>query len=131
MSFLIAFEETSPYEVIADEVDITIGEGDLSHTNGKTPALPSSAAHSRDPVSTKDSGQEEDREPELEIERTVALGEKDPRILRTLLTGLPSPSSLLWSFAVLALNLLLILPTLDTVYGRLRYPSEDISSARR
>lgn len=72
----------------------------------------------------------EDRKPELNIEKTILSKKKDPKVLRTLLTGLPSPTSALWSVLVVCLNLLLVLLARDLVYGRLKYPSNDLSFAR-
>jgi len=127
VSFFISSRKTSPYEVIADEVDITIRDRDVNHPNGKPPVLPMSAAH---PQSAINGPQRVDDEPELDIKETIVLGKANPRILRTLLTGLPSPTSRLWSLIALGLNLLLVVPTVDIVYGRLRYTSNDLSFAR-
>ena len=129
VSFIISSRRTSPYEVIADEVDITIRDRDVQHPNGKPPVLPSSAAHSQTLATTREA-RREDEEPELDIEETIVLGTKDPRRLQTLLTGLPSPTSTTWSLVALGLNLLLMIPAVDIVYGRLRYTSEDLSFAR-
>ncbi|KAI9876563.1 MAG: hypothetical protein M1830_006214 [Pleopsidium flavum] len=129
VSFIINSNKTSPYEVVADEVDITIREEDATQPNGKPPALPSSAAHSQTLASTKALQRKVD-EPELDIEETILLGKKDPQVLWTLLTGLPSPTSMLWSLVVIGLNLLLVLFAVDLVYGRLKYPSNDVSFAR-
>lgn len=57
--------------------------------------------------------------------------EKPPQRWRTLLTGLPSPSSALWSLATLLINIALVLATTDFVYrAKVFYPSHDLSFAR-
>ena len=114
--------------MIADEVDITIREGDKRNTNSKSPTLPSAAAHSQSIANGNELPEENG--PELEIEETVLLKKKEPRILRTLVTGLPSPTSMLWSLMVLGLNLLLVFFAVDMIYGRLKYPSDDLSFTR-
>ena len=48
-----------------------------------------------------------------------------------MLTGLPSPSSALWSLVTLMVNLALVLATTDMVYrAKVFYPSHDLSFAR-
>ncbi len=57
--------------------------------------------------------------------------EKDPAILKTLLTGLPSPLSLIWSSITFAINVALIAMALDVVYRAMMfYPSYDLLMAR-
>lgn len=129
LSFFISSRKTSPSEVIADEVNIRIRDGNVVRPNGKPPVLPSSAAHSQTLATTK-GAQEADEHLEPDTQEIIVLGKKNPRILRTLFTGLPSPTSTLWSFVALGLNLLLLLPTVDIVYGRLRHTSDDLSFAR-
>lgn len=68
---------------------------------------------------------------ELVVEEDIEVEEKDPRILKTLLTGLPSPSSTLWSAATFLINVALVLMTTDLVYRNTYfYPSHDLSMAR-
>jgi alkaline phosphatase D len=70
-------------------------------------------------------------EEEIRVEETIILEEKPPRIWRTMLTGLPSPSSALWSLATLVVNVALVLATTDMVYrAKVFYPSHDLSFAR-
>ena len=125
-SFLLSFLTTSPFKVLEDEVDITVTE---SREKPQPPTYPSSASHSHklrgnedEPSSVKE---------EVEIEETVLLEEKGPRIFRTLLTGLPSPTSTLLSLTTAAINLLLVTAVVDFVYrGPVFYPSHDVSFAR-
>lgn len=56
---------------------------------------------------------------------------EDPWIFRTLLLGVPSPASLLWSFITAAFNLLLAFLVGDLVFrGPHLYPSRHLSFAR-
>jgi len=60
-----------------------------------------------------------------------AKARKDPRILQTLLLGVPSPASSLWSCITAAINLLLVIFVGDLVFrAPLLYPSHDLSFAR-
>jgi len=68
---------------------------------------------------------------ELDVEETIVLEEKGPHVLRTLLTGLPSPTSLLWSVITFAVNLALVGMMLDFVYrGTLFHQAHSLSMAR-
>lgn len=68
---------------------------------------------------------------ELDVEETIVVEEKNPEILRTLLTGLPSPSSLLWSGVTFAINVVLVAMVWDLIYrAPLFYPSHALSMAR-
>jgi alkaline phosphatase D len=53
---------------------------------------------------------------ELDVQETITYEEREPKILRTLLTGLPSPSSALWSWITFGINMALIAMALDVVY---------------
>lgn len=60
-----------------------------------------------------------------------AKARKDPRILQTLLLGVPSPASSLWSYITAAINLLLVIFIGDLVFrAPLLYSSHDLSFAR-
>lgn len=68
---------------------------------------------------------------ELDVQETIVVEEKDPEIAKTLLTGLPSPSSLLWSGITLVINIVLVALMLDLVYrAKVFYPSNGLSMAR-
>jgi alkaline phosphatase D len=109
-SFLTSFLERSQYDILKDDTEITITE--TSHN-----------LHDRDP-STR-------AEDEIEIEETVVLQEKPPQRWWTITTGLPSPSSALWTLATLVLNIALVLATTDLVYrAKVFHPSHDLSFAR-
>lgn len=114
-SFLASFWSTSPYQVVSDEIDIitkeTVAQGD------DTP----------DVAGSPQAGVVE----ELDVEETVTVEEKDPRILQTLLTGCPSPSSALWSWLTFAINVVMMGMMLDLIYrAPVLYPQYDLSFAR-
>lgn len=68
---------------------------------------------------------------ELDVKETVVLAEKDPARLRSLLFGLPSPTSPFWTLLTVTINLALIAMTCDLVYRPyLMYESHDLSFAR-
>lgn len=68
---------------------------------------------------------------ELVVEEGIELEEKDPQVLRTLLTGLPSPTSLAWSAITFLINAALVAMVADLVWrAHYFYPSHDLSMAR-
>lgn len=118
-AFVYALTHTSPYDVISDEIEIVtkpIVDGDTD-------------ASDIDPRYVN--GEPVDLGAELDVEETIVLQEKDPQILKTLLTGLPSPTSALWSGITLAINVLLMGMAWDVIYrAPLFYPSHDLSVVR-
>ena len=68
---------------------------------------------------------------ELDVKETVVLAEKEPRRLRSLLLGLPNPTSLFWTILTLTVNLALVGMSCDLMYRPyLMYESVDLSFAR-
>lgn len=68
---------------------------------------------------------------EIDVEETIAVEERGPEPLKTLLTGLPSPTALAWTALTFGLNLALVLMTLDFVYRPYLYhQAQDLSFAR-
>lgn len=68
---------------------------------------------------------------ELVVEEEIDLVEKDSRALKTLLTGLPSPTSTFWTSVTFLANVALLLMTIDLVNrATYLYPSHDLSFAR-
>jgi alkaline phosphatase D len=68
---------------------------------------------------------------ELDVQETLMLAPKDANILSTLLTGMPSPASLLWSSITFAINLALVAMAVDLVWrGTMFYKAHDLSFAR-
>lgn len=68
---------------------------------------------------------------ELDVEETLVLEAKDAQPAKTLLTGLPSPSSLVWSATTFLINLALVAMVWDLIYrAPLFYPSHELSMAR-
>ncbi|MCJ1393018.1 hypothetical protein MMC18_005890 [Xylographa bjoerkii] len=122
VSFALTSRETSPYEVVADEVDIVLAET-KEKENFETEDQKNTA------ISDDDS--DEDEEVELDIRETIVLAEKDPQIFKTLVFGLPSPTSPLWSLFTLAINIALALCVADMIFrGPLLYQSHDLSFIR-
>lgn len=124
-SFISSFLTQPKYDVLKDDVDITITETEIDE---QPPVLASSAAHSRN-LPTRDKPTEV--EEEIEIEETVVLERKHSKPWRTLLTGLPDPASTLLSLATLAINVALVLATTDLLYrAKVFHPEDDLSFAR-
>jgi alkaline phosphatase D len=102
-SFFTSFQDTEQYKVISDELDIivkdTIARGDDSSEEVQL-------------IDGADDGPLQ----ELDVQETIQYEEREPKILRTLLTGLPSPSSALWSWITFGINMALIAMALDVVY---------------
>ncbi|KAF1943945.1 Metallo-dependent phosphatase [Clathrospora elynae] len=102
-SFLRSFQDTAQYKIISDELDIivkdTIGRGDESSEDIEL-------------IDGADDGPLQ----ELDVQETIQYEEREPKIVRTLLTGLPSPSSALWSWITFGINMALIGMVLDVVY---------------
>ncbi|KAI0540159.1 PhoD-like phosphatase [Xylaria digitata] len=70
-------------------------------------------------------------EEEIYIEETIAITEKPSNRLKTLLTGVPSPNSLLFSTLTFLVNAACIAMVTDFVYSpKWYYPSHDLSFAR-
>ena len=68
---------------------------------------------------------------ELDVKQTVIAEPSPPRVLSTLLTGLPSPTSKLWTAATVSINVLLVGFVLDMTYrAAWLYPANDLSFAR-
>ena len=116
-SFLISFKDTSPYEILSDEIDVivkeTIAQGDTS-------------SEDIDLLEGAEDGPLE----ELGVRETI-YEEKEPKILRTLLTGLPSPTSALWSWITFGINMALVTMALDLTFrAPILYPCHDLSFAR-
>lgn len=68
---------------------------------------------------------------ELDVQETLVVNERGPEALKTLVTGLPSPTSLFWTTLTFLINISLVLMTADLVYrGMAFYPARDLSMAR-
>ncbi|KAI1814773.1 PhoD-like phosphatase [Poronia punctata] len=67
----------------------------------------------------------------VDVEETVSIFENPPKRLKTLLTGVPSPSSLLFTALTFLINLACVAMVTDFVYSpKWYYPSHDLSFAR-
>jgi alkaline phosphatase D len=117
-SFFYQFTHTSPYKLVADEIDII----------------------TKDMIDRDDSDDEDalvvdpqtgEALQEVEVLETIVVEEKHPKALRTLLTGMPSPSSLFWSAVTFLGNLALLLMVADMVYrAPLLHPAHHLSFVR-
>ncbi|KAI1173686.1 PhoD-like phosphatase [Nemania sp. FL0916] len=112
-SFTSSFFAQSKYEVV-DEVDVTVKDDVLNQKaldEGKTDEAI---------VAEK-----------VDIQETIAIAENPPMRLRTLLTGAPSPNSLLFTTLTFLLNLAAVAMVTDFVYSpKWSHPSHDLSFAR-
>lgn len=116
ISFISQLLTTSPSNVLADDVDVITKPAIIEESNGEKDVL---IGANGEPLE------------ELDVQETVVLEEKDPEILRTLLIGRPSPSSLLWSAITFLINLVSILLVVDFAYRAYHlHPSHDLSFAR-
>ncbi|KAF2871151.1 PhoD-like phosphatase-domain-containing protein [Massariosphaeria phaeospora] len=105
-SFFVSFQDTALYKVISDELDIIVKE-----TVGRGDSTPSSSGE----VELLDGAVDGPLE-ELDVQETIKYEEREPKVIRTLLTGLPSPSSALWSWITFGINMALLTMALDVVY---------------
>ncbi|KAF2497206.1 hypothetical protein BU16DRAFT_526231 [Lophium mytilinum] len=117
-SFFISFRDTAHFKVLSDEIDIivkeTVGQGD-------------SSSEDLELLDGADDGPLE----ELDVQETITYEEREPKIWRTLLTGLPSPSSAFWSWITFGINLALVAMALDLTYhAPLLHKAHDLSFAR-
>lgn len=102
--------------MIADEVKVVAKDIEPSDSQDVDPRYSNGARHP---------------EKELVAEEEIEIEEKDPQILKTLLTGLPSPSSQLWTAVTFVINAALVLMTFDLVNRTTYfYPAHDLSMAR-
>lgn len=123
-SFAISYLVTSPYQVIADKIDIRVSEEEEREVVDDT-----QSPNVR--IGVSDSKRPTVRGETVEVKETTVLKERGPHPLRTLLTGLPSPTSPRLSLLTAAINLLLTAIVVDVVYrGRYWHASNDLSFAR-
>ncbi|RDW88305.1 alkaline phosphatase family protein-like protein [Coleophoma cylindrospora] len=124
-SFIASFLTQSQFEVAEDNIDVTVTETEVED---QPPTNPSTAAHSRN---LRRQDKPRHLEQEVAIEETVTIQEKSPKFWRTLLTGLPSPTSAALSLLTLLINVGLILSATDFIYrAKIYHPSHDLSFAR-
>ncbi|KAF2279890.1 Metallo-dependent phosphatase [Westerdykella ornata] len=118
-SFLLTIQDTAHFKLISDELDIVVKE---TLTQGDTPD--SEEAELLE-------GAEDASLQELDVQETVVYEEREPKILRTLLTGMPSPASAFWSWVTFGINMALVAMALDVVYrAPLLHSCHDASFAR-
>lgn len=116
----------SQYDVIADEVDIKVRN---TEAEGEPQSYAAAVAGS-----SPDSERENDStaaQENIEVEETIILEKKSPKLWKALLTGLPSPTSRFISIVTFLINLGLVLAAMDLIYrAKVQYPSNDLSFAR-
>lgn len=126
-SFISSFLTQPQFHLVADDVDIVVTERIVEDE----PKLRNQRAPKRLPVEAPLEIRPAHIEEDVEIEETIVVEERPAKPWRTLLTGLPSPTSALLSLLTLLINVGLILAVTDLVYrGRYEYPAEDLSFAR-
>lgn len=119
-AFVYITLRTSRYVVTSNEVDI-VTTSDFDHDAAKRDI----DQRLVDPGALDDVGEE------LTVQETLVLEERDPAILKTLLTGLPSPSSMMATLATLMINVGLTLMVLDyTFRATTFYQAKDLSFVR-
>ena len=119
-SFFQSFQDTAQYKVLSDEFDIIVKE---TVARGES-TTPESEVELID-------GADDGPLQELDVQETIKYEEREPKVLRTLLTGLPSPSSVFWSWLTFGINIALVAMALDMVYrAPLFYPCHDASFGR-
>jgi len=110
VSYIIEFVNTSPYNIVEDE--IVIVDRFLPPREAAALGVPSGTE-------------------EIDIVETVIAEEKPPHVFSTLLTGLPSATSLLASLATLLVNLALVGMVIDLTYrSHVFWPEHDLKFAR-
>lgn len=118
-AFIYNFTHTAPYEIISDDIDI------ITRDINEQEAF--------DDVDPRYVDDETADQPiaELDVQETVVIEEKGAEAIKTLTTGLPSPTSLPWTTLTFLINLALVLMSADLVYrGVIFYPARDLSMAR-
>jgi alkaline phosphatase D len=127
---------------LEDDIDVTVTEREVEDdpADSSSTTTESRNLRSRDvpiPVDESEISESQSRdkathiEEDIEVDETLVLEEKSPRPWRTMLTGLPSPTSAWWSLATLLVNVALVLAATDFVYrAKVFYPSHDLSFAR-
>ncbi len=122
---MASFLTQPQYDVLEDDVEVTVTETEVDE---QPPTFASTAAHSRN---LRSQDKPTHVEEEVEVEETIILEQKQSKPWKTLLTGLPDPTSTLLSLLTLLVNIALVLAVTDLVYrAKTFYPSNDLSFAR-
>ena len=137
VSFAVVLRSTFPYQVVSEKNDIVVSSADGDADND---AVHSANGHtSKDcstekvPITIAESSEaaEDNNDLEVDIEETIVLDERDPAITKTLILGLPSPTSTFWSFVTVATNIILAIFVADMVFrAPVLHPSNDLSFTR-
>jgi len=118
-TFISSYSSELQYEIVEDEIDIVV----------KTSA--SSPEEEEDDDIAAASNEAEATIEEVDVQETVVARRRSSQPLRTLLMGIPSPTSTSLSLATFLINLGLVLMSADFLLSsRLYYPSNDLSFVR-
>lgn len=116
ISFISKLLTTSPYDVLADEVDVVV----KPVATIDVPVIEGDVVRNEEVVVE-----------EVAVQEILVLEEKPLHVFSTLLSGVPSPSSLLWSGVTFLINLALVGMVLDMTYRTPHFwPAHDLSFAR-
>lgn len=125
-SFIASYFTQPQYDVVSDEINLKVSDTEIEE---QSPALASIAADSS--LTSNDDDNPTTVQESIDVEETIVLEERQPRVLKTLLTGLPSPTSTFFSIITFLINLGLVLAATDLIYrAKVQYPSYDLSFAR-
>ncbi len=129
-SFISSYLTQPQYNVISDDVAVTVT--DIPIVGEEPEPLPSTVAHTEGgTVGVTDSDNAPAVLEEVDVEETITLQERSPKFWRTLLTGMPSPTSTLLSLLTFLINLALLAMATDLIYrAKTHYPSNDVSFTR-
>ena len=123
LGFYPKFTSTAPFKVVSDDIFVYTREVD-----------PKDASNEGDNEEKEQllQGQAEKKKlEEIDVSERVVLEERGAQPWKTLLLGLPSPTSALLSVLTYIVNIAILLMTIDAVYrGPRLYPSNDLSFAR-
>jgi len=101
-SFFNSVRDTAQFKLISDELEIIVKETEGEDDDASDVELIE--------------GAEDGPLQELDVQETLQYEEREPKVLRTLLTGMPSPSSFFWSWVTFGINLALLAMVADVVY---------------
>ncbi|KAI9768986.1 MAG: hypothetical protein M1840_004582 [Geoglossum simile] len=138
-SFIANFLSQSPFKILLDEVDVTVTEKQRSGQsspllldgNNYSPRSSPPGSPPDSPLDSYPNSPPNEEEADIDIIDIVLLVQRGKHAVKTLLTGLPSPTSPLLSIITAAFNLGLVLMVVDLVFrGPVWHPSHDLSFAR-
>ena len=103
-AFIYNLTHTAPYEIISDDIDIITRQVNEQEAFDDVDPRYADAQAADQPIA------------ELDVQETVVIEEKGAEAIKTLTTGLPSPTSLPWTTLTFLINLALVLMAADLTY---------------